>query len=96
LYGVALPQGFDNNRVWFDSNKEDFAYCSSISVVVILYPGIWYLTSGIRALSLAGVVGKYFYFCRFFFSSEKKNEGRAIPEIFSTFLCKICRKRLYI
>jgi hypothetical protein len=57
-----------------------------------------FLTSGIRALSLAGVVGKYFYFCRFFFFffSEKKKEGRDIPDIFSIFLCKICRKGLYI
>ena len=37
MYGVALPQGFDGN-------KEDFAYCSSISIVVILYSGLWFLT----------------------------------------------------
>ena len=53
---------------------------------------IWFLTSGIRALSRAGVVGNYFYFCRFF--SEKKKEGREIPDIFSIFLWKICRKGL--
>jgi hypothetical protein len=61
----------------------------------ILYSAIWFLTSGIKALSRAGVVGNYFYFCRFFFS-EKKKEGRDIPDIFSIFLCKICRKGLYI
>jgi hypothetical protein len=67
LYGVALPQGFGNNKVWFlidffvdllfmviifadlfrfltigikaigISNKEDFAYCPCISIVVLLY-----------------------------------------------------------
>jgi hypothetical protein len=51
----------------------------------ILYSGIWFLTIGIRALSLAGVVGNYFYFCRFFFSEQKK-EGRDILEVFGTFL----------
>jgi hypothetical protein len=56
-----------------------------------------YLTSGIRALSRAGVVGNYFLFLQiFFFFSEKKKEGRDIPDIFSIFLCKICRKGLYI
>jgi hypothetical protein len=61
----------------------------------ILYSGIWFLTSGIRALSRAGVVGNYFLFLQIFFS-EKKKEGRDIPDIFSIFLCKICRKGLYI
>jgi hypothetical protein len=75
LYGVALPQGFD-------SNKGDFAYCSYISIVVLLYSVFlviifadlsWFLTSGIRALSLAGVVGKYFFiFADFFFGAEKR------------------------
>jgi hypothetical protein len=57
---------------------------------------IWFLTSGIRALSLAGVVGNYFLFLQIFFFSEKKKEGRDIPDIFSIFMCKICRKGLYI
>jgi hypothetical protein len=78
LYGVALPQGFD-------SNKEDFAYCSCISIVVIFVFSIWFLTSGIRALSLADIVGKYFLFLQIFFS-EKKKEGRDIPELFGIFL----------
>jgi hypothetical protein len=67
----------------------------SVFVVIIFVDLYWFLTSGIRALSRAGVVGNYFYFCRFFFS-EKKKEGRDIPDIFSIFLCKICRKGLYI
>ena len=90
MYGVSLPQGFDGN-------KEDFAYCSCVSVVV---NGLWfilgiievylqiryrYLTIHIRALSLAGVVGNYFLFLQKFFS-EKKKEGRDIPDIFSIFL----------
>jgi hypothetical protein len=50
-------------------------------------------TIGIRALSLVGVVGKYFLFLQIFFS-EKKKEGRDIPKIFSIFLCKIFRNRL--
>jgi hypothetical protein len=62
---------------------------------VIFVLGIWFLTIGIRALSLGGVVGKYFLFLQIFFS-EKKKEGRDIPEVFSIFLCKICRKGLYI
>jgi hypothetical protein len=86
LYGVALPQGFDGN-------KGDFAYFSCISIVVIFVFSIGFLTIGIRALSLAGVVGKYFLFLQIFFL-EKKKEGRDIPDIFSIFLCKICRKGL--
>jgi hypothetical protein len=59
-------------------------------VLCILYCGdflfsIWFLTSGIRALSLADIVGKYFLFLQIFFS-EKKKEGRDIPEIFGIFM----------
>jgi hypothetical protein len=88
LYGVALPQGFD-------SNKRGFAYCSSILLrgsivysvfVVIIFVDLFrFLTSGIKALSLADIVGKYFLFLQIFFS-EKKKEGRDIPEIFGIFL----------
>ena len=52
----------------------------------ILYSGLWFLTSGIRALSLAGVVGNYFLFLQIFFFGE---EGHDVPEIFSIFLYKI-------
>ena len=65
----------------------------SLFVVIILVDLFRYLSSGIRALSRAGVVDKYFLFLQIFFS-EKKKKGRDIPEIFSIFLCKICRNRL--
>ena len=57
----------------------------SIFLVIILVDLFRFLTSGIRALSLAGVVGKYFLFLQNFFS-EKKKESRDIPDIFSIFL----------
>jgi hypothetical protein len=89
LYGVALPQGFD-------SNKRDFVYCSSILLcgsivylvfVVIIFVDLFrFLTSGIRALSLADIVGKYFYFYRFFFGEEKR------VVTFQTFLVYFCEK----
>jgi hypothetical protein len=68
---MVLPylKGFYNKVVVF-------LYCSSISVVVLLYSGIWFLTSGIRALSRAGVVGKYFLFLQIFFSEKKKRGPR--------------------
>jgi hypothetical protein len=49
----------------------------SVFVVIIFVDLFRFLTSGIRALSLAGVVGKYFLFLQIFFS-EKKKEGRDI------------------
>jgi hypothetical protein len=65
--------------------KCDFAYCSCISIVVQFCIHLyWFLTSGIRALSLAGVVGKYFLFLQIFFSEQKK-EGRDIIEVFGIF-----------
>jgi hypothetical protein len=68
----------------------------SIFLVIYFVFSLWYLTIGIRALSLAGIVGKYFYFfCRFIFS-EKKKEGRDIPDDLCRFWCKICRNWLYI
>jgi hypothetical protein len=48
---------------------------------------IWYLTSGIRALSLAELWAKFFFFIfADFFFSEKKKEGRDIPEIYVYFV----------
>jgi hypothetical protein len=75
LYGVALPQGFGNNIVWF------LLYCLWIYCVFSIcgdYIGrsIWFLTSGIRALSLAGVVGNYFLFLQIFFFGEEKRGPR--------------------
>jgi hypothetical protein len=55
-----------------------------------------YLTSGIRALYLADIMDKYFFIFADFLFGEKKKEGPDIPEIFSIFLCTICRNRLYI
>jgi hypothetical protein len=37
---------------------------------------IWFLTSGIRALSLADIVGKYFLFLQIFFFGEEKRGPR--------------------
>jgi hypothetical protein len=42
--------------------------------VVILYSGIWFLKSGIKALSL----GKYFLFLHIFFRRRKKRAGATI------------------
>jgi hypothetical protein len=57
---------------------------------------IWFLTSGIRALSLADIVGKYFLF----FFSDKKKEGHNIPEILVYFGAKFvetgCRSEFFL
>jgi hypothetical protein len=68
---MVLPylKGFYNKVVVF-------LYCSSISVLVLLYSVIGYLTIGIRALSLAGVVGNYFLFLQIFFFGEEKRGPR--------------------
>jgi hypothetical protein len=51
----------------------------------ILYSGIWYLTSGIRALSLAGSVGKFFFFFLQIFFSEKKKRVATFQMIYVGF-----------
>jgi hypothetical protein len=79
LYGVALPQGFDIIKCDF------FIFFLYICCGDFVF-SIWFLTSGIRALSLADIVGKYFLFLQIFFFSEKKKEGRDIPEIFGIFM----------
>jgi hypothetical protein len=48
----------------------------SVFVVIIFVDLFRFLTSGIRALSRAGLVGNYFYFCRFFFFGEEKRGPR--------------------
>jgi hypothetical protein len=54
--------------------------------MVVIYSDIFrFLTSGIRTLSLADIVGKYFLFLQIFFSKKKK-EGHDIPETFGIFL----------
>jgi hypothetical protein len=85
LYGVALPQGFGNNKVWFLLSLLRGSILYSIFVVILFLYLFGYLTSGIRALSLADIVDKYFLFLQIFFS-EKKKEGRDIPEIFGIFI----------
>ena len=57
----------------------------SVFVVITLVYLFRFLTIGIRALSLARVVGNYFLFLQIFFP-EKIKEGRDIPDIFSIFL----------
>ena len=44
----------------------------SLFVVIIFVYLFRFLKIGIRALSLADIVGKYFYFCSFFFGEEKR------------------------
>jgi hypothetical protein len=54
--------------------------------VVIIFVYIFkFLTSGIKAISLADIVGKYFYFCIFF--SVKKKTAQ-----FQKFLVYLCEK----
>jgi hypothetical protein len=79
LYGVALPQGFDGNKVVIFSILFFYICCGDFVF------SIGFLTIGIRTLSLGRVVGKYFLFLQIFFS-EKKKEGRDIPDIFSIFM----------
>jgi hypothetical protein len=46
-------------------------YCIQIRFGAFVF-SIWNLTSGIRALSLAGSVGKYFYFLQIYFFGKKR------------------------
>jgi hypothetical protein len=48
----------------------------SVFVVIIFVDLFRFLTSGIRALSLADIVGKYFLFLQIFFSEKKKRGSR--------------------
>jgi hypothetical protein len=48
----------------------------SVFVVIISSDLVWFLTSGIRALSRAGVVGNYFLFLQIFFFGEEKRGPR--------------------
>jgi hypothetical protein len=92
---MVLPylKGFYNkvvvSSIWFHRScvvivfRYLWIYCD------ILYSGIWFLTSGIRALSLAGVVAKYFLFLQIFFSEKKKRAAT-----FQTFSVKKLQKRV--
>jgi hypothetical protein len=52
----------------------------------IFYLGLWYLTSGIRELSLAAIVGNFFYFfCRFSFLEKKKKRAKTFQTIYVGF-----------
>jgi hypothetical protein len=55
----------------------------------ILYSGIWLVTSSIRTLSLADIVGKYFLFLQFFFFFRRRKK-RAVT--FQKFLVYFCEK----
>jgi hypothetical protein len=57
-------------------------------VIYEVYLQIWYrfLTSGIRALSLADIVGKYFLFLQIFFRRRKKRA--ATFHKFSVYFCE--------
>jgi hypothetical protein len=66
LYGVALPQGFDIIKLCFSILF--FYICCGAFVF-----SIWFLTSGIRALSLGRHCGQIFFiFADFFFGAEKR------------------------
>ena len=84
IHCMVLPylKGFDIIKLWFSI----WFHRSCVVIVFrylwiycdILYSGIWFLTSGIRALSLAGVVGNYFLFLQIFFFGE---EGQVAREV---------------
>jgi hypothetical protein len=76
LYGVALPQGFDSNKVWFLLFCFVDLFLYSVFVVILFVDLFRFLTSGIRALSLADIVGKSFLFLQIFFSEKKKRGPR--------------------
>jgi hypothetical protein len=88
---MVLPylKGFDIIKLWFSI----WFHISCVVIVFrylwiycdILYSGLWFLTSGIRALSLAKEGKICFLFLQIFFS-EKKKEGRDIPELFGIFM----------
>jgi hypothetical protein len=64
--------------------------------MVIIFVNLFrVLTSGIRALSLGKHCGQIFFIFADLFSEQKK-EGRDILKVFGIFMCKICRKGLYI
>jgi choline-glycine betaine transporter len=77
---MVLPylKGFYNKVVVF--------YIVLVIFVVFLYASIWFLTSGIRALSLADIVGKYFLFLQIFFFRRRKKRVVTFQK-FSVYLC---------
>jgi hypothetical protein len=68
----------------------------SVFVVIIFVDLFRFLTSGIRALSLAGdIVGKYFLFLQIFFFGEEKR-GPRHSRNFQYISVQNLQKRLYI
>jgi hypothetical protein len=61
-----------------------------VFVVIIFLDLFKFLTSGIRAISLANIVGKYFLFLEIFFFLKKK-EGYDIPDFFGYFYEKFAK-----
>jgi hypothetical protein len=55
-----------------------------LNICGIFVFGLWYLTSGNRALSFAEIVGVFYFFFADFFGEEK--EGRNIPDNFYIFM----------
>ena len=53
---------------------------------------IWFLTSGIRALSLAGVGATIFYFCRLFFFQRRKKRAATFQTFSVYFYAKFVEK----
>jgi hypothetical protein len=67
----------------------------SVFVVIIFVSGIQVLNKWYQSTFLGQTLwANIFIFADFF--SEQKKEGRDILEIFGIFMCKICRKGLYI
>jgi hypothetical protein len=62
----------------------------------ILYSGIWFLTSGTRALSLANIVGKYFVFLQIFFSKKKKKKDAKFSEVLGIYIYEKIVEKCYI
>ena len=101
IHCMVLPylKGFDIIKWWFSI----WFHISCVVIVFrylwiycdVLYSGIWFLKSGIIALSLGIHCGQIFFIFADFFFGEKKND-RDILEVFGIFLWKICRKGLYI
>jgi hypothetical protein len=56
----------------------------------------WFLTSGIRALSLAGVVGKYFLFLQIFFFGEEKRGPRHSRHFLYIFVKNLQKRVVYL
>jgi hypothetical protein len=74
------PKGFYNNKV-------GFSILFSRSCVVICYSDLWYLTSGIRALSSAKKKREFFFFLQGF--KDKEKEGRDTQVNSCSFLSRI-------